>query len=1309
MKKLLSLILILLLSVMLSLTACFEDNADGPGQNSTEAQDYKDIYLTVKNGFLSTGKTKDNVPYGEKVTLYAEELPGMFFDHWTKNGVQIEGGAEYVYTADERSTSDSPKVSFVAVYRRSDFASFEDIEPGRFTSLLSDRYTLLLSTDSDKIFAEVISDTEGGRNNVLKYVDEDPTSDGFLHIDIAASVGDFLVYSLDFLVESCLGSVPLSIRFGSYTIDFYSTEDRLKICDLNQGTTAYLKTSFEIGEWHKLRVYVSNTTVNGKYPHSYILFDGECIAESYNVSDYSMSSTVSLYTSEQSEIVLYTDNMTAFRTDLTLDDEVAMEPDFTVERGYVNTGAYAEAELVLTEDAFEALKKMDSTLFSEDIYRWIAALFDPETSAIYFSISGRDNYGYLPDIETVSQAYGILSTLGIGSANTLLSDAQKANLLSWIQTLQSNRDGYYYHPQWGVSISNSRLSRDLSYSTSSYSPMGSRAYRLFDEANYRLSGGSTGTKGITTPSAYDNNLTVKLTSSSATAVSKLLLTSSVSSMPDHLQSEEKLVRYINDLWNTTCPISGTHERHFCTDACVIEEAASDSYMRITDGKLVITRGYRCTSCHSCAHTLGHSYAFGHHVTSMGSQIKAAGLGTPTVMYFYDIQENVQASLRDKAEAEYIEKNGISAWNSLSKDEQTKIRKSAENGIWEEKVTYNTISGLLKICGIPTEHGHEFLYAKEAINSAIDGALFSTEDFINRREDIVSIYNPFNAINGIMNNIAKYGSDQSIRTEAMELVRRRAKALIDNTAVKLACYLMPDGGYSYAMSGYCTHSQGQPVAVYGWNGGVGEGDVNGTALALGTRNALIKCLGLTVGAPFSGERSRYSEEGYDLNCDGVIDEDELDATHSEVFISLITNKSEIEKIDTSRNDKIYDFEGDSPLMPSSGTVISDEGNNVLSVADESSDDGVSASFLLGVGGGYERFCRVGFDMKVERSNDTMSHQILIDPGILRIDLTYNNGSVIFANSAQASQTLEDKDTGEVIRVNADSWFSVELKIYPYGSNIGGSVRYGIFSVTQNGETQSAYLEVLKEYGKEASQYSISSLNYAKTVTLYDNLVGYNTVNASVTDGEYNFDTVTQQVSDKITSSPTNSKDKVIRIDNKYNVGFLAHQYSTGYVTYDFNFFMGSVQLAELKPSGRVYYRFNDASESCITGIYLEMNEDRTLSFYAINGQKLQMANTENGALGLSMTDMTVNADLSKWITVKLEYHYDMDEPQLDVTVRYADGNNNSYYRSVAATLTDVSTRDESASASGFTIFEISCEATTDTSIYADDLYIRNVYE
>ena len=113
-------------------------------------------------------------------------------------------------------------------------------------------------------------------------------------------------------------------------------------------------------------------------------------------------------------------------------------------------------------------------LYDTELYYLLANLYDPEIGGFYYSVSARDNKGYLPDIESTVQALNLIDNSGLshgaegvelkGYGQTVywpnyLSDATREQLYAFAMSLKSE-DGYFYHPQWGTSISSSRKGRD---------------------------------------------------------------------------------------------------------------------------------------------------------------------------------------------------------------------------------------------------------------------------------------------------------------------------------------------------------------------------------------------------------------------------------------------------------------------------------------------------------------------------------------------------------------------------------------------------------------------------------------------------------------------------------------------------------------------------------------------------------------------------------------------------------------------------------------------------------------------------------
>ena len=101
-------------------------------------------------------------------------------------------------------------------------------------------------------------------------------------------------------------------------------------------------------------------------------------------------------------------------------------------------------------DMAEALKALYEYYEGEKIADWIVSLFDPATGGFYYCVSARDTEGYLPDIESSQQVFGILANLGAIplAKRHLLPNDLKRRLVTFARELQSPVDGYFYHPQW---------------------------------------------------------------------------------------------------------------------------------------------------------------------------------------------------------------------------------------------------------------------------------------------------------------------------------------------------------------------------------------------------------------------------------------------------------------------------------------------------------------------------------------------------------------------------------------------------------------------------------------------------------------------------------------------------------------------------------------------------------------------------------------------------------------------------------------------------------------------------------------------
>lgn len=123
------------------------------------------------------------------------------------------------------------------------------------------------------------------------------------------------------------------------------------------------------------------------------------------------------------------------------------------------------------KDVAEATKKLH-TLFDENIYKWLASLWDKEAGGFYYSISARDNEGFWPDMESTAQALNSLDSFGILNGGVPVPMSMQKKMISFMQNKQHEDDGYFYHAQWGKDVSTSRRARDLGHALNIFGRFG---------------------------------------------------------------------------------------------------------------------------------------------------------------------------------------------------------------------------------------------------------------------------------------------------------------------------------------------------------------------------------------------------------------------------------------------------------------------------------------------------------------------------------------------------------------------------------------------------------------------------------------------------------------------------------------------------------------------------------------------------------------------------------------------------------------------------------------------------------------------
>ena len=124
-------------------------------------------------------------------------------------------------------------------------------------------------------------------------------------------------------------------------------------------------------------------------------------------------------------------------------------------------GCFA-ASSVIGKGAVAELKNLLS-LYDEGLYILMSELYDHEIGGFYYSLSARDTEGFLPDLESTKQVLNSVFSLGLRDEELPLSEVIPVEIVGRIadfaKSLQAP-DGYFYHPQWGEKISDTRKQKD---------------------------------------------------------------------------------------------------------------------------------------------------------------------------------------------------------------------------------------------------------------------------------------------------------------------------------------------------------------------------------------------------------------------------------------------------------------------------------------------------------------------------------------------------------------------------------------------------------------------------------------------------------------------------------------------------------------------------------------------------------------------------------------------------------------------------------------------------------------------------------
>ena len=188
-------------------------------------------------------------------------------------------------------------------------------------------------------------------------------------------------------------------------------------------------------------------------------------------------------------------------------------------------------------DGKEVIKALHEhyAIYNEKLLTWLGDLYDPKIGGFYYSKSGRhtDDPKFLPDIESTNQATNILGQGGLIDSFTDLPKEMRDKMAEFVCSLQSEEDGFIYHPQWGKDISTNRRGRDMMWACH-------MANKL----------------GITLPYKTANQRLAEAVANSKTEEEKK---DALKNLPDYLKTKEAFLEYLDSFdWTTRSYPSGNN-------------------------------------------------------------------------------------------------------------------------------------------------------------------------------------------------------------------------------------------------------------------------------------------------------------------------------------------------------------------------------------------------------------------------------------------------------------------------------------------------------------------------------------------------------------------------------------------------------------------------------------------------------------------------------------------------------------------------------------------------------------------------------
>ena len=440
---------------------------------------------------------------------------------------------------------------------------------------------------------------------------------------------------------------------------------------------------------------------------------------------------------------------------------------------------------VATEDEIASLRVLYHYFDGSKIADFFANLWDGEIGGFYYTIGARDNIGYLPDLESTRQILGSIKSNGaVEDMNTAFPTEIKQKIVNFAKNMQSEKDGYFYHPQWEQDkskLQTDRYGRDIGSAINIINTfkidtdgdgIEEKQYPNLcspDGTKCKLHAGTSEKCSFVSASAYytdrmDGNTVSSIVTAVSDAVSKVSTVKPVASVSSH-------------------PDYSSRQAFYDWLVAYNETIKEDS------GKA-------------------------HNLSAIRSEITQHGYDDIVLDYLDRIQEEVF--------------------------EEQIAAGEEPTGLWQKDINYRAVWGFLKYSGYynaGSGHGRAigekyFIYIIKTFVKVI--ALPADGDYASN-----DIYNQWDGIARLIENAKDYYGDDLVE-QIRDVLRENAADLIDNTLLKIDDLAIGNG--TFALNSNLT----SPSKIYGVSisPGIVEGNVNSTNILISTYQSVFESLGYT---------------------------------------------------------------------------------------------------------------------------------------------------------------------------------------------------------------------------------------------------------------------------------------------------------------------------------------------------------------------------------------------------------------------------------------------------------------------------------